>query len=332
MRLTLSFPPHPTRPTPGVHPSRSGASGRAPTASPATPSSRTSCSTGSRPRSQAVARVELLVLAGHDVGGAVPAADSLRTAAALPLRSIGRARLPVGEGHRVRRDLRVVDPRRAPHRRPRHGRRRGAAPGAGVPDRRVQERRRRRASSASGTGSSAWSCCCSPCSCRSRATCCPGISWPSGRSPSAPTSPRPCRSSARGARVDDRWPHHRAGHPHPLLRAALVILPGAPGRALRVSHVARAQGRRPRAPPTARRCFPRPGTPRVAQDLHAARRRARHGPDDSDVRRSTRPTDRERGPGSRTPRHDRRARRPSPSSASWRAASRRRSKNPPTRS
>ena len=91
---------------------------------------------------QALARLELLLLARHDLRGAVPAADRVGAAAALPLRALGRAGLPVREGHRVRRDLRLVDPGRPPDRRPPDGGGGRPAPRTRVPDWRVQERRR----------------------------------------------------------------------------------------------------------------------------------------------------------------------------------------------
>ena len=48
----------------------------------------------------------------------------------------------------------------------------------------------------------------------------PGTSSPSGRSRSAPTSRRRSPGRPDGARAADRRPHHRAGDAHPLLRAA----------------------------------------------------------------------------------------------------------------
>ena len=89
----------------------------------------------------------------------------------------------------------------------------------------------------------------------------------------------------------------------------IIVLPGSAGRALRLPHVARAQGRRPR-----------PRRPRGAparedgrgrgpdQDLHAARRRPRHRPDHPrrDAR-GARPHG-ERGPRPRAPGRDRCAR------------------------
>ena len=71
----------------------------------------------------------------------------------------------------------------------------------------------------------------------------------------------------------------------------VIVLPGAAGRALRVPHVARAQGRRAGAQRTARRCSPRPrgGAADADQDLHPAGRRARHGARRSARARSRRP-------------------------------------------
>ena len=109
----------------------------------ATPSSRTSCSTGSRPR--ATSRLS---------PGATPSGsarspprsccllDRLGTAAPLPLHPLGRARLRLGQGHRVRHHVRLLDPRRAPDLGSPDGRRRLPPPGPRVPDRRLQERRR----------------------------------------------------------------------------------------------------------------------------------------------------------------------------------------------
>jgi hypothetical protein len=70
---------------------------------------------------QAVARLDLLVLARHDQRRALPPPRRLRPPAPLPLRALGRARLRLGEGHRVRGDLRLLDPRGPPPLRPPDG-------------------------------------------------------------------------------------------------------------------------------------------------------------------------------------------------------------------
>ena len=82
---------------PGVHTTpASGASGRSPTGRPATRSSRTSCCTGSRRRCRkASLDVVVLVLARHRRRRRSLPPDPLRAAAAVPLRAVGRAGLPV---------------------------------------------------------------------------------------------------------------------------------------------------------------------------------------------------------------------------------------------
>ena len=135
-----------------------------------------------------------------------------------------------------------------------------------------------------------------------------------------------------GARAADRRPQHRPGDAHPLLRAAHRVPAGAAGRALRVSHVARAQGRRagPRRPRgRARAAADHRGG--ADQDLHAARRGARHGADRDRAHARSAPTRRSmRCPiwcgGRPSPRSA-----PSRSSASCRCSSPRRSKSRPTR-
>ena len=72
------------------------------TARPATPSSRTSCCTGSPPRSSKPSLAwNYSFWLGTVSAALLPAADPVGPAAAVPLRAVGRARLPVGEGHRV---------------------------------------------------------------------------------------------------------------------------------------------------------------------------------------------------------------------------------------
>ena len=93
---------------------------------------------------QALARLELLLLARHDQRRAAAAARGLGPAADVPVRALGRARLRLGQGHRVGGHVRLVDPLGPPPLRPPDGRGGVPAPGARVPDRRLQERRRAR--------------------------------------------------------------------------------------------------------------------------------------------------------------------------------------------
>src|SRR5262249_59173012 len=86
------------------------------------------------------ARLDLLLLAGHDLRGPPPAARALRAAAPLPLHPVGRARVCLGEGRRVRHHLRLLDPLRAPAVRAPDGGGGLPPPGPGLPDRRLQER------------------------------------------------------------------------------------------------------------------------------------------------------------------------------------------------
>ena len=87
---------------------------------------------------------------------------------------------------------------------------------------------------------------------------------------------------------------HRAGHAHPLLRPARRLPAARPRRAVRLPHVAGAQGRRTGAGRSRRRCSRRPRDAAESrdQDLHAARRGARTAPRDPDARRSKRRTPR----------------------------------------
>ena len=94
----------------------------------------------SREGVEGVARLELLVLARHDVGRAVPAADAVGPAAAVPVRAVRRARVPVGQGHRVRHFVRFVDSCGASDFRAPDGGGGVPAPGARLPHGRLQER------------------------------------------------------------------------------------------------------------------------------------------------------------------------------------------------
>ena len=117
---------------------------------------RTSCCTGSRRRSASASLDwSYSFWLGTVSAALLLAARPLRAAAAVPLRAVGRARLRVGQGHRVRRHVRLVDPLRAPHSRAPDGRGRLPAPGARVPDRRLQERRRPGAAARVELGASA---------------------------------------------------------------------------------------------------------------------------------------------------------------------------------
>ena len=116
-----------------------------------------------------------------------------------------------------------------------------------------------------------------------RATCCPGTSSPTGPSRSAPTS-RP-RSRSSGPAIRELLIGGRTIEQPTLIRfyvLHVLVLPGGARRALRVPHVARAQGRRPG-----------PRRPRGAPRREASRsrrsrrktytllgRRARHGAGD----------------------------------------------------
>ena len=85
---------------------------------------------------------------------------------------------------------------------------------------------------------------------------------------------------AAGARVDDRRTRNRAGHTDPLLRAARDHAATRPGRAVRIPHVARAQGRRSRARgPRRDPRGARADADHADEDLHAAGRGARHRAD-----------------------------------------------------
>ena len=98
-----------------------------------------------RPDARDVARLDAVVLARHRVVGAVRAAAPHRPAVDGVLHPVHAGGVPVDQGHRARRVVRLVAPRRAPHRGAPDGDRRHPAPGARVPDRLVPERRRARA-------------------------------------------------------------------------------------------------------------------------------------------------------------------------------------------
>ena len=219
---------------------------RSPTARPATRSSRTSCCTGSRRRSARPRSTGTTRSGSARSRRRCSCCSSLSGgAAAVPLRAVGRARLRLGQGHRVRRDVRLVDPLGAPHRGAPHGRGGVPAPGARVPDRRLQERRRAGAAARVELGD------------RRRDAAADAVPLVH-RLPAAVGPARLLGGHRRhqhrlvgpGRRADDpraadRRPRDRPADADPLLRAARHRAAGRARRALRVPHVARAQGRRP---------------------------------------------------------------------------------------
>ena len=178
------------------------------------------------------------------------------------------------------RDLRLVDPLRPPPLRPPHGGRGVPPPRAGLPDRRLQERGRARPAPRVELGQRGRDAGPDPLPVVHRL---PAALGPArllgghGRHQHRRVGPlgRP-----PGARADDRRAQHRPGHPHPVLRPARDPPARRPGRALRVPHVADPEGRRPR-PRRPRGHAAGEGGRGAGQDedLHAPRRRPRHGPD-----------------------------------------------------
>ena len=139
---------------------------------------------------------------------------------------------------------------------------------------------------------------------------------------------------ADGARAADRRARDRAGDAHPLLRAALHRAAGRARRAVRVPHVARAEGRRAREGDRAA-MLPRRAreAPVATEDLHPARRRARHRAARSAAASLEAPDlTRQRGAGSDAARAIVMLATFALVSILASAASRRRSRSPPTRS
>ena len=224
---------------------------------------------------------------------AAAAARGLGPAADVPVRALGRARLRLGQGHRVGRHVRLVDPLRPPPLRAPDGRSGLPAPGARVPDRRLQERRRPRPAPRVELGDGRRDAAADAVPLLHRL---PAAVGPArllgGHRRHQHRGVDPVRRTA-GARAADRRPRHRPADAAALLRAAHRRAARRPGRALRLPHVARAQGRRPR--PRRPRGDPAREDGRGRgphQDLHAARRRPRHRPDRSAPRRSRRATSR----------------------------------------
>ncbi len=261
--------------------------------------------------------VELLLLARHRVGGAAAAARPVGAAAALPLHPLGRTGVRLGQGHRVRHHVRLVDPRGPPDLGAPHGRGRLPAPRARLPDRRLQERHRPEPEAGVELG-------------HRRRDAAPDALPVVHRIPAALGPARllgrhgrhqhrlvGAPDRARDARAADRRAHDRAGDAHPLLRPARPLPAHADRRPLRVPHVARPQGRRPRARrPRAARGGEGGAARLEVEDLHAARHRARDFPAGPrlDHRGAGRDRQLRAGPDAphrhRHPRHDRARRDP----------------------
>ena len=185
-------------------------------------------------------------------------ARPVRRPAAVPLRAVGRARLCVDQGHRVRRHVRLVDPLGAPLRRAPDGRRGVPAPGARVPDRRLQERHRAGPAARVELGDR-------------RRDAAPDAAPVVHRLPAAVGPARVLGRHGRhqhrlvdsvrradGARAAARRPRDRSADADPLLRAARASC--CPARSACSSSItcgacARTAGSRA---PTARRCLDRP--------------------------------------------------------------------------
>ena len=139
-------------------------------------------------------------------------------------------------------------------------------------------------------------------------------------------------------RTADRRPRDRPADADPLLRAARHRAARRPRRAVRLSHVARPEGRRAgaRGPRDAAR-QPRGGGAGRDEDLHAARRRAGHSAVDQDDLARGAGHDGQRGARShaagrhRHARHHRRRQHPAPCSCGRRSRSRQTRSSRPTR-
>ena len=194
---------------------------------------------------QALARLGLLGLARHGVGCLVLPARPVRPAPDVPLRAVGRAGLPVGQGHRVRGDVRLVASRGAPHRRAPDGRRRRPAPGKGVSDRRLQERRRPGSAAGMELGDRRRDALADPLPLLHRLPASVGSAGLLGgdRRHQHRVGGAGRRSGHPG--TADWRARHRTGDADSLLRAAYHRPPGRAGRVGRLPHVAHPQRRRP---------------------------------------------------------------------------------------